>query len=163
MHHDKTNPGESKLLLDRFAAIRAKGAALDRSKTLANQGYGAYLEQDWPKAIGLLREAPETCGDCEIQATLHKNLGLALCRSGNLTEGGGELQKALSLNPNDTDVVKALSVIGRKGTRAMKNWGAMVLIRWPENIANSARSNLGLSNAFDIQPAGTTEKERAKR
>lgn len=31
----------------------------------------------------------------------------------NLKEGRGELRKALSMNPNDTDVVKALSVIGQ--------------------------------------------------
>jgi hypothetical protein len=44
----------------------------------------------------------------------------------------------------------------------MKELGAMVLIRWPENIANSARSNPGLSDAFDIQVAGTTKKERVR-
>jgi len=109
----KTNPGESRLLMDRFTAIRARSDVLDRSKALGNEGYTAFMAQDWPKAIGLLKEALTTCGDCEIEATLHKNLGLALCRSGNLTEGRGELRKALSLNPNDSDAVKALSIIGQ--------------------------------------------------
>ena len=109
----KTTPGESRLLMDRFTAIRARSDVLDRSKALGNEGYTAFMAQDWPKAIGLLKEALTTCGDCEIEATLHKNLGLALCRSGNLTEGRGELRKALSLNPNDSDAVKALSIIGQ--------------------------------------------------
>jgi tetratricopeptide (TPR) repeat protein len=45
----KSDPAESKRLQKQFEALRAHSAALDRSKKLANQGYGAYLEQDWTK------------------------------------------------------------------------------------------------------------------
>ena len=96
---------------EHFDALKQKTGALERSKTLGNQAYGASTQQDWVKSEGLYREALETCGDCEIQAALHKNLGLVLCRAGNLQEGGSELRKALELNPNDPDVVKALSVL----------------------------------------------------
>ena len=108
-----SDPKESKRLREHFDALKQKGGALDRSKALGNQAYGASTQQDWPKATSLYREALETCGDCEIQAALHKNLGLVLCRSGNLQEGARELHMALELNPNDPDVVKALSVLGQ--------------------------------------------------
>jgi len=108
-----SDPNQSKRLREHFNALRQKSGALDRSKTLGNQAYGASTQQDWPKAMSLYREALDACGDCEIQAALRKNLGLVLCRSGNLEEGGSELRKALELNPNDPDVVKALSVLGQ--------------------------------------------------
>ena len=108
-----SDPEESARLREKLETLKAESAALDRSKVLANEGYGAFMEQDWPKAIRLFKEALETCGACEIQATLHKNLGLALCRSGNVDAGGDELRRALALNPNDTDVAKALSVISQ--------------------------------------------------
>ena len=106
-----SDPNESRRLKEHFDALKQKTGALERSKTLGNQAYGASTQQDWVKSEGLYREALETCGDCEIQAALHKNLGLVLCRAGNLQEGGSELRKALELNPNDPDVVKALSVL----------------------------------------------------
>jgi len=106
-----SDPNESKRLKEHFDALRQKNAAVERSKTLGNQAYSASREQDWTKAASLYREALESCGECEIQAALRKNLGLALCRAGNLQEGRSELHKALELNPNDPDVVKALSIL----------------------------------------------------
>jgi tetratricopeptide (TPR) repeat protein len=108
-----SDPSESRRLKEHFDALRQKNAAVERSKTLGNEAYGASTQQDWAKATSLYREALETCGDCEIQAALRKNLGLVLCRAGNLQDGGNELRKALELNPNDPDVVKALSVLGQ--------------------------------------------------
>jgi tetratricopeptide (TPR) repeat protein len=108
-----SDPNESRRLKEHFDALRQKNAAVERSKTLGNEAYGASREQDWPKAVSLYKEALENCGDCEIQAALHKNLGLVLCRAGNVQEGGTELRKALELNPNDPDVVKALSILGQ--------------------------------------------------
>jgi tetratricopeptide (TPR) repeat protein len=107
------DPTESKRLREHFDALRQKNAVVEHSKTLGNEAYGASRDQDWTKAASLYREALESCGDCEIQATLHKNLGLMLCRAGNLQEGREELQKALELNANDPDVVKALSLLGK--------------------------------------------------
>jgi tetratricopeptide (TPR) repeat protein len=108
-----SSPEQSKRLRQHFEELRQKQAALDRSKSLGNEAYGAFTKQDWATAIRAFKEALEVCGDCEIQAALHKNLGLTLCKSGDLREGGNELRESLALNPNDPDVVKALAVIGQ--------------------------------------------------
>ena len=106
-----SDPQEARRLREQFAALREKNTVLDRSKSLGNEAYVASTRQDWPNAIRLYKEALDACGECEIQPALHKNLGLTLCHSGNLEEGVRELHKALDLNPNDTDVVKALSMV----------------------------------------------------
>jgi Tfp pilus assembly protein PilF len=80
---------------------------------LGNQALAASTQQDWPKAISLLHRAIAQCNGCSIEAGLRKNLGLTLCRSGQIDEGAAELHKSLKLNPSDPDVVKALSTIGR--------------------------------------------------
>jgi len=46
-----------------------------------------------------------------VAAALHRNLGLALCQSGNLQEGKQELQQALELDPNDRDAETALNML----------------------------------------------------
>jgi tetratricopeptide (TPR) repeat protein len=107
-----TKPSESRQLAARFAALRQQSANLDRSKSIGNEAYGASLEQDWPRAIDLYKQALQVCGSCEAEEALRRNLGLTLCRSGNTDDGGIELRKALSLNPDDREVVKALSIIG---------------------------------------------------
>ncbi|HUD75889.1 MAG TPA: tetratricopeptide repeat protein [Terracidiphilus sp.] len=106
-----SDPQEAKQMSEQFLALRQKNAALEHSKALGNQAYGAYTQQDWPTAIRLYKGALDSCGECEIQADLHKNLGLTLCHAGNVEEGASELHKALALNPNDSDVVKALAVL----------------------------------------------------
>lgn len=108
-----SDPEESKRLQEQFAALHKESATADRSKAIGNDAYRSFVAQDWPKAIQLFREALQMCGDCEIQATLHKNLGLVLCRAGNVEEGTSELRRALALNPNDRDVVKALAMLGQ--------------------------------------------------
>ena len=110
----RTNPEESKKLQQDFAAQKHKEADLAQVKSLGNEAYVAANKQDWPEAIRILRKALESCKDCEVAAALHKNLGLALCSNGNLDEGKQELQEALKLNPNDADIVKALSVVAQK-------------------------------------------------
>ena len=105
-----TDPKESKRLQLKYEDERNKSASLTVIKSLGNQANEAAKRQDWSEAIELLKKALEGCGDCEIVAALHKNLGLALCRSGNPDEGKKELGKALKLDPNDPDIVKALSI-----------------------------------------------------
>jgi Flp pilus assembly protein TadD len=46
-----------------------------------------------------------------IESTLHCDLGLTLCRDGQIERGAEELRKALALNPEDRDAAKALGVI----------------------------------------------------
>ena len=113
----KTKPLESRQLAARFAILRQQSANLDRSKSIGNGAYGASLEQDWPKAIDLYRQALQICGGCEAEEALLRDLGLTLCRSGDIKEGRIELQRALSLNPDDREVVKALSIIGQEHER----------------------------------------------
>jgi Flp pilus assembly protein TadD len=67
--------------------------------------------QDWRESVRLYSEALETCGDCEIEGTLHRDLGLILCRDGQIERGAEELRKALALNPEDRDAAKALEAI----------------------------------------------------
>jgi tetratricopeptide (TPR) repeat protein len=109
----KSAPEESKQLDERFQAARQQQSTLDSVKSLGNQAYRAALKKAWPEAIGLLRQAVEICGSCEVSAGLHKNLGLALCHGGDVNAGRIELETSLKLNPDDPDVVIALNVIGR--------------------------------------------------
>jgi tetratricopeptide (TPR) repeat protein len=106
----RTNPEESTKLRQEFETQKHKEADLAQVKSLGNEAVVAANKQDWPEAIRILKKALESCEDCEVAAALHKNLGLALCSNGNLDECKQELQEALKLNPNDSDVVKALNV-----------------------------------------------------
>jgi tetratricopeptide (TPR) repeat protein len=110
----RTNPEESKKLQQEFETQKHKEADLAQVKSLGNEAYVAANKQDRPEAIRILKQALESCRDCEVAAALHKNLGLALCSNGNLDECKQELQEALKLNPNDSDVVKALNVATQK-------------------------------------------------
>ena len=71
----------------------------------------AFTLQDWRESVRLYSEALETCGDCEIESALHRDLGLAHCRDGQIERGAEELRKALALNPEDRDAAKALEAI----------------------------------------------------
>jgi hypothetical protein len=46
-----------------------------------------------------------------IESTLHRDLGLTLCRDGQIERGAEELRKALALNLQDRDAAKALEAI----------------------------------------------------
>jgi len=106
-----TNPDESKGLRDHFDRLKAQNAFLDRVKALGNQGFHAFTMQNWRESIRLYTEAIETCGDCEIESALHRDLGLTLCRDGQIERGAEELNQALARNPEDRDAAKALEVI----------------------------------------------------
>lgn len=106
-----TDPQESTRMLQRFLALKQRDDHLDQVKSLGNQAYAAMNKGQWSEAISCLREAINQCGNCEVLADLHKDLGLALCHSGNLAEGKKELQIALHLNPSDRDTLQALNAI----------------------------------------------------
>ncbi len=109
----RTNPEESKKLQQQYEAEKRKDADIAQVESLGNEANVATSRQDWPEAIRILRKALESCGGCEVAGDLHKNLGLALCQSGNLDEGKEELKEAQKLKPNDPDIVKALSIASR--------------------------------------------------
>jgi tetratricopeptide (TPR) repeat protein len=107
-----TDPEESKRLRDQFDRLKAQNTVLDQAKELANEAFQAFTVQDWRESVRLFSEALEICGGCEIESTLHRNLGLALCRDGQIEHATEELRKALALNPEDRDAAKALEIIG---------------------------------------------------
>lgn len=106
-----TDPEESKRLRDQFDRLKAQNSVLDLSKALANEAFQAFTAQDWRKSVRLFSEAIDTCGDCEIESALYRDLGLTLCRDGQIERGASELRKALALNPEDRDAAKALDAI----------------------------------------------------
>lgn len=106
-----SDPEESKRLLDQFARLKAQDPVLDQAKALANEAFQAFTLEDWRESVRLYSEAIETCGDCEIESALHRNLGLTLCRDGQIERGAAELRKSLALNPDDRDAAKALETI----------------------------------------------------
>ncbi len=107
-----TDPEESKRLRSQFDRLRAQNSILDQAKALANEGFHAFTVQDWHESIRLYSEAIDTCGDCEVESALHRDLGLTLCRDGQIERGTEELRKALALNPEDRDAAKALELSG---------------------------------------------------
>ena len=106
-----TDPEESKRLLAQFDQFKVQNAVVDQAKALANEGFHAFTVQDWRESARLYSEAVETCGDCKIEGALHRDLGLALYRGGQIERGAEELRKALALNPEDRDAAKALEAI----------------------------------------------------
>jgi tetratricopeptide (TPR) repeat protein len=110
----RTNSPEAKQLQQRFLAIQKQKDSLGEIKSLGNQAYIAMQAQNWSAAIPLLRQALSLCGDCSVEADLHKDLGLALCRNGDIQEGQTELRIALKLNPDDPDTVKALAILAQQ-------------------------------------------------
>jgi tetratricopeptide (TPR) repeat protein len=106
-----TDPKESTRLRGEFDRLNAQNSVVDQAKALANEAFHAFTVQDWRESVRLFSEALETCGDCEIESTLHRDLGLTLCRDGQIERGAEELRKALALNPEDRDAAKALEAI----------------------------------------------------
>jgi tetratricopeptide (TPR) repeat protein len=105
------DPEESKKLSDQFLGLKAQHSVVEQAKALANEAFHAFTVENWRKSVRLFSEALETCGDCEIESTLHRDLGLTLCREGQIERGAEELRKALALNPEDRDAAKALEMI----------------------------------------------------
>jgi tetratricopeptide (TPR) repeat protein len=106
-----TDPEESKRLSDQFLRLKAHNSVADQAKALANEALHAFTVQDWRESARLFSKALETCGNCEIESSLHRDLGLTLCRDGQIERGTAELRKALALNPEDRDAAKALEMI----------------------------------------------------
>ena len=109
-----TDPEESKKLESKFHALQQDSRNLEQVKALGNQAYVAMNHGNWPLAITTLKHAIALCDTCEASAGLHKDLGLALCDNGDFSAGRDELQIALHLNPDDPDIIKALSILAHR-------------------------------------------------
>ena len=83
----------------RFHALQQQEKTVKQVNDLGNQAYHAMNNRQWPEAISLMRQALALCGDCQYQATLHKDLGLALCQSGDMQQGETELRIGPSIEP----------------------------------------------------------------
>jgi Flp pilus assembly protein TadD len=105
---------EADSLQARFKEAREKRDSLEEVTRLGNQGYVKMQAQDWQAAENEFYKALQLCGDCSLAAGLHKDLGLALCNSGDTAGGRVELSLALQLDPKDRDALRALAVIEAK-------------------------------------------------
>jgi tetratricopeptide (TPR) repeat protein len=107
------NAPEAKEYGRQLRDLQKEQSASGRARVLANAALSAAKEQDWPKAVDQLRKAIETCGECQVRAQLHKNLGLIMAQSGDLEGAASELRIARELNPEDLDTKYALEVLPR--------------------------------------------------
>ena len=99
----------------RVRELKKEELAVTQARVLSNFALDAAKARDWPKAIGQLREAVQTCGECSIKPELHKNLGLILAQSGDTPAAAAELRIAQKLDPEDRDTAYALELLPRLG------------------------------------------------
>lgn len=104
---------ESDKLMARYVEIQKQRRILDSAGTLANDGVVAASAHDWPEATRQLKAAIAECGDCAVQADLHKKLGLIDCQAGDLNNGEKELLTAKGLKPTDPEIQRALQLIAQ--------------------------------------------------
>ena len=106
----KEDPAESARLAARFQALRLSEDETNKLRDQGNQGVAAMQAREWPRAIAFFQAALATCAGCEIEVTLEKDLGLALCQNGDTQAGAASLRRSLALNPNDLDTLQALEL-----------------------------------------------------
>lgn len=108
-----TAPAEAAGLEAHLAAVREKENLVDQARTLAHDAIASMRADDWPEAMKTMKEAIQICGDCDIKADLHKNMGLISCNVGDLDQGEVELQLARALRPGDPQVERALEMVAQ--------------------------------------------------
>ncbi len=110
----KSSPAQSAEYMSRLNSLQKDQQMVDRIRTLGNLGIKAADSQDWTNAIATYEEALRLCGECSLSEALHKNLGLIYGHKGEIGKAEVELRQALSLDPNDPDVLQALKALGLK-------------------------------------------------
>jgi tetratricopeptide (TPR) repeat protein len=111
------DPREAALLMARYSEVQKKRRIVDQAGTLGNDAVAAGAAHDWPEAIRQFKQAIGVCGDCVMQADLHKNLGLIDCQMGDIDGGEKELRLAQASKPADPDIERALSLIAQARAR----------------------------------------------
>ncbi len=112
-----SDPAEAARYLERYKEIEKNRRVVDQASALGNDALAAGAAHDWQEAIETFQRAIELCGECSIQADLHKKLGLTQCQMGDLDNGEKELRVAQSLKPDDPDVGRALGRIAAARAR----------------------------------------------
>ena len=96
------DPEDSRRLAAQIAALRSNQHVADEVHLLGAEGNQALEQGRNPAAIELFTKALKICGDCTDAADLHKNLGLAYSRNGQVAEGEEQFRIARSLRPHDS-------------------------------------------------------------
>ena len=117
----KTDPVESKQLMERIQELEHDQQAIDRVSMLGNQANTKMFEANYKGAIYDLTNAIVLCGRCKLLGALEKNLGLAYCHVGELAAGERELKISETLIPEDLDVKAALQTVERQRRQALGN------------------------------------------
>jgi len=104
---------EASKLGQRVRALKKEELSVTQARALSNFALDAAKEKQWAKAIASLREAIQTCGECAVRAVLHRNLGLIMAQSGDVSGATAELRTARKLDPEDRDVEYALELLPR--------------------------------------------------
>jgi tetratricopeptide (TPR) repeat protein len=107
----RTNPVESKQLMERVHELEHDQQIIDRVNMLGNQANEKMYEANYKGAIDDLNNAIVLCGRCKLLGALEKNLGLAYCHAGQLGAGERELKIAETLIPEDASVEAALKTV----------------------------------------------------
>ncbi len=117
----RTDPVQSKQLMERVQALEHDQQTIDRVNLLGNQANAKMYETNYKGAIDDLKNAIVLCGRCKLLGALEKNLGLAYCHAGQLDAGERELKIAETLIPDDPSVSVALQIIEQQRKQALGN------------------------------------------
>jgi tetratricopeptide (TPR) repeat protein len=107
----RTNPVESKQLMERVHELEHDQQTIDRVNMLGNQANQKMYEANYKGAVDDLKNEIVLCGRCKLLGALEKNLGLAYCHAGQLGAGERELKIAQTLIPEDASVETALRTV----------------------------------------------------
>ncbi len=115
----RTDPVESKRLLERCKKLESDRETIDQVKMLGNQANLKIYDANYKGAIDDLKNAIVLCGRCELLGALEKNLGLAYCHAGQLGAGERELKIAETLIPEDPSVKEALQIVKQQRSQIL--------------------------------------------
>jgi tetratricopeptide (TPR) repeat protein len=106
----KSDPAEAARMREHFLQLSQRSNTVSQAEALGNRAYVAMQHHQWPVAIQALQRANALCGQCTVSPTIYKDLGLAYCHAGKLIKCKQYLRIALKLNPDDPEILKALSI-----------------------------------------------------